>query len=404
MPENSESRRSAETVSDSLRAQAHRWLVVGLLMVALSYFLLESLEPGLNYPQWSLLPILGTIGLWRFLIAHLEDNRRVRDGHLLPRFGLGNAISIFRGLELFLLAGFLLIPRPPGWAAWMPALLYTSADILDILDGYAARVRDESTRLGEEFEGLFDGAGLLIATLLAIHYGSLSWWFLPFGAARYLYLLGIRIRESMDLPVFDLTESRSRRPIAGLTMGFMSAVLWPIVGPPASNLAALVFLLPFGASFLRDWLVVSAAIDPQSEWYLRLRSLLYLLLIEFLPVLVRAALALLLVLDVLSTGQAWDAQIEAYERVGYPFPTAIAVAFLCLKIAALPMLLIGAAGRFVAFVLLFPIGLTIVSLGLNELRAGLLVADLLTLMAGTGRYSLWEPSRRIFGQRAGKPR
>ena len=404
MPELSEARRSADPVTESLRRQANQWLVAGLLMVALSYFILESIEPGLDYPQWVLLPFLGTIAVWRFLIAHLDDNRRVRDDQLLPRFGLGNAISIFRGLELFLLAGFLMIPRPPGWAAWIPALLYTSAAILDFLDGYAARVRDEATRLGEQFEGFFDGVGLLIATLLAIHYGSLSAWFLPFGAARYLYLLGIRLRKWMDLPVFDLTESRIRRPIAGLTMGFMSAMLWPIVRAPASNLAGIIFVLPFGASFLRDWLVTSGRIDPQSDRYLRVRGLLRSALIDYLPVVVRTSLAVLLVLDVWPTFQSFNAEIETYTGAGFPFPATVVVSFLCLKIAAVPMLLIGAAGRIVAFVLVFPIGLTIVSLGLTELRAGLLVVDLLTLMAGTGHYSLWEPSRQIFGQRVGSPR
>jgi CDP-diacylglycerol--glycerol-3-phosphate 3-phosphatidyltransferase len=404
MPEFSEPRRSAGSATESLRRQANLWLAAGLLMLALCYFLLELIEPGLNYPQWILLPFLGTIGLWRYLIVHLEDNRRVRDGELLPCFGLGNAISIFRGLELFLLAGFLFIPRPPGWAAWIPTLLYTSAAILDFLDGYAARVRDEATKLGEEFEGLFDGAGLLIATLLAIQYGSLSAWFLPFGGARYLYLLGLRIRKWMDLPVFDLTESRSRRPIAGLTMGFMSAMLWPIVRAPASNLAGLIFLLPFGASFLRDWFVASGTIDPQSERYLRVQRLVRLALIDYLPVVVRTSLAVFLVSDAWSTLQFFNSEIEAFASAGFPFPTQVVVAFLCLKVAAVPMLLIGAAGRFVAFVLLFPIGLTIVSLGLTELRAGLLVADLLTLMSGTGRFSLWEPSRQIFGRRAGSPR
>ena len=384
-----------------LRRAAWKWLSIGLAFLASCYVLLEAQSAHIEFAQWLLLPFIGTLALWRFLVAHLNDNRRVRDGRLLPRFGLGNNVSILRGLELIMLSGFLLIPRPQGWTAWIPALLYTSADILDYVDGYVARVRDEVTGLGEELDQLFDGAGLLIATLLAMRYGTLTWWFFPFGAARFLFLLGLWIRKQRGLPVHPLTESRSRRPIAGLTMGFMTAMLWPIVKPPASILAGLLFMLPFGASFLRDWLVVSGAIDPRSERYLRLRSWLETTLIGYLPVIVRFSLAGLLVFDAWMTFGDLAGEVTAFAQSGFSAPDIVVPLFAAIKLLAIPMLVLGAAGRFVAFMLVFPIGLTIVLVGFTDMRAGLLVLDLLTLVLGTGRFSLWQPSNEIFGRRAG---
>jgi CDP-diacylglycerol--glycerol-3-phosphate 3-phosphatidyltransferase len=342
--------------------------------------------------------------LWRFLGSRLAHNTRVEDGKLLPRFGLGNSISIFRGFELILLTGFLFIPAPDGWTAWLPALLYTSADILDILDGYFARVRAEVTQLGGELEQLMDGAGLLIATLLAVHYGTLSWWFLPFGAARYLFLAGIWIRERRALRVYPLAESRSRRPIAGMTMGFMTVMLWPIVKPPASTLAGAIFLIPFGASFLRDWLVVSGTIDPCSQRYLQIRGTLESVLLRYGPVAMRTLLGLLLAWDVWLIFQNPAAGVAAFRMAGFPIPGVLVPLFAIIELAAIPLLVLGIAGRFTAFVLLFPIGLTTIQLGLTALRSSLLVTDLLTLMLGTGRYSLWEPSRAIFGRRLGSPK
>lgn len=385
----------------SLRRHNLTWLFIGLGMLAVCYLLLELPSAGLQYLPWLALPFVGTFSLWRLLDSILIRNARVRDGRLLPRFGLGTSISILRGFELMLLTGFLFIPSPEGWTAWLPALLYTSADLLDILDGYFARVRDEVTRLGGELDQLFDGAGLLIATLLAIHYGTLNWWFLPFGAARYLFVAGIWIRERRGLQVHPLPESRSRRPIAGLTMGFMTVMLWPTVEPPASVLAGAVFLLPFGASFLRDWLVVSAAIDPRSDRYARIRRGLEAVLLRIGPVAVRLLLGFLLVRDSWATLQHPAAQGAAFRAAGFPIPLVLAPLFAIVELAAVPFLVLGAAGRFVAFVLLFPIGLTIMQLGSTDLRSVLLVADLLTLILGTGRFSLWEPSRAIFGRRAG---
>lgn len=387
----------------SLRKNNLAWLFVSLFMLAGCYLLLEARSAGFQYLPWLVLPFAGTAALWRFLGSRLPHNTRIEDDKLLPRFGLGNSISIFRGIELILLTGFLFIPSQDGWTAWLPALLYTSADILDILDGYFARVRAEVTQLGGELEQLLDGAGLLIATLLAVHYGTLSWWFLPFGAARYLFLAGIWIRERRELRVYPLAESRSRRPIAGLTMGFMTVMLWPIVEPPASTLAGAIFLVPFGASFLRDWLVVSGTIDPRSQRYRQIRLMLETVLLRYGPVAMRTFLGFLLAWGAGLSLQDPTAGVDAFRMAGFPIPGVLFPLFAIIELAAVPLLVLGIAGRFTAFVLLFPIGLTIIQLGLTAMRSGLLVADLLTLMLGTGRYSLWEPSHAIFGRRLGGP-
>jgi CDP-diacylglycerol--glycerol-3-phosphate 3-phosphatidyltransferase len=386
----------------SLRWRSLVWLLIGSGMVISNYLLLK---PDLTRSQaWALTTVPASIMLtfWGFLVTHLGANRRVSDGVLMPRFGLGNAISIFRGLEVILLAGYIFIPRPQDWTAWIPVLLYTSADILDYVDGYAARVRNEVTQLGEELDQLFDGAGLLIATLLAIRYSTLTWWFLPFGAARYLFLFGTWIRRRLGRPVYPLSASRSRRPIAGLTMGFMTAMLWPIVKPPASIIAGLIVILPFGASFLRDWFVVSGVIDPSSDRYLQTRIWAERLLLRYIPLGVRFALVALLGWDLWVTLNDLDVQVALFREAGFPAPQLVVLFFSLIKVAAVPFLVLGAAGRITAFILIFPIGLTIVLVGITDLRTGLLIADLLILMLGTGMYSIWEPAKEIFRRRAGE--
>lgn len=384
-----------------LRRQAWVWAVTGLLVTTLVFFLLQRGSSGVSAHRWLPLPMFGNLLLVGYLVARLEDNRRTRDGRLLHSLGLGNGLTVFRGMELALLSGFLLIPQPSGWFAWLPMVLFTSAVILDFLDGYTARARDESTHLGEELEGLLDGAGMMIATLLAIRYGTLTWWFIPFGAARFLFLIGDRIRKQSGKPVHPLPASRSRRPIAGITMGFLSAALWPIVKPPGSILAGWLFLIPFCASFARDWMVVSGAMSPESPTYSNLRQQMNKVLIQHAPVGIRIALSGLLTWAGLLHLESYTDQIRFYAAAGFPKASLLAPAFLILQWAAVPLLLIGFAGRFVAFILVFPIGLTILGLGLDTLRAGLLVLDLMILMLGTGKGSLWKPSDQLFGRRAG---
>ena len=99
----------------------------------------------------------------------LDQNHRPGESTLLPVLGLGNNLTLFRGLVLSLLAGFLFLPRPAhGLLAWTPAILYTTLAVLDYLDGYVARVTNQATKLGEILDGVFDALGLLIAVGLAV--------------------------------------------------------------------------------------------------------------------------------------------------------------------------------------------------------------------------------------------
>lgn len=380
------------------------WLLVGLAAVIGTSWTLSGGAPVAQILGRSGLPLLGLILLWRYLDSHRSHNRQDQGGDLLGHLGLGNHLSILRGVELIILSIFLFTPQPTGWVSWIPAALYTSADILDYLDGYAARVRGEETLLGEELDQLFDGAGLLIATVIAIRYGKLTWWFFPFGAARYLFVAGIRIRRQLGLPVHPLPESRSRRPIAGLSMGFMSAMLWPIAKPPMTILAGLFFLVPFGGSFLRDWFVVSGALDPQSRAYLRFRRGLETALIRYLPTVVRLVLGVLLAWEGWNLFVSFESQVGAFSAAGLPVPAVVVAVFAGIQLLAAPLILLGFAGRFVAFMLLFPIGIIIMSVSNNNLRSLLLVCDLLVLLLGTGTLSLYKPSEVVFSRRAGERR
>ncbi len=64
------------------------------------------------------------------------------------------------------------------------------------------------------------------------------------------------LRKRRGLPLFDLPPSQIRRPFAALQMGFIAVVLMPVYFPPVTQVAAWVFMLPFLANFLRDWLAV----------------------------------------------------------------------------------------------------------------------------------------------------
>lgn len=397
--------REATRTEEILRARLKRrfWAAAGLAALAL---LAAGLGLSLAWQpnqalRWTLPAAAILTYLLLFLRRRLPDNRSP-EGLLLSGFGPGTWLSLARGAALALLAGFLLPGRPPGPLAWAPAALYTFAALADLFDGYLARRSRHATPLGEALDLELDALGMLLAVALAVRLGALSAWFLPFGLARYAFAFGLWLRRRRRLPVHDLPPSRARRPIAGLTMGFLCAALWPIARPPATTLGGVVFLLPFGLSFLRDWLVVSGRLDPDSAAYLQLRQALADAFLHYLPLPLRLLTATLL-------GQrAWAALADPaaaalpYASLGFRAPGTVAVLFAVLEGAAALALAAGFAGRLAAFLAVFPLGLTAVAAGLTPAAALALTGDLGVLILGTGLASLWAPEGRWLGRRWGE--
>ncbi len=352
--------------------------------------------------RWMGLATLCAAYVLGFLRRDLGLNRSPGLPSLYADLGAGTLVTFLRGLLLAGVAGFLFSPRPPGLLAWAPASLFTIAVLLDYLDGYLARRSGRQTQLGDSFDLALDRLGVLIGSGLAVWYQVLPWPFLSIGAAAYLFEFGRWALRRAGQEVRPLPPSRSRRPIAGLMMGFLSAMLWPIVRPPATTLAGLFFLVPFLGSFTRDWLVISGMVDPASEVYLRARSLARTLLLRWVPVPARAMTAVSLVAEIARNRLTLTAQASMFRQAGLPFDERVLAVFLVLEGMGAVLMGLGVAGRAAAFVLLFPVGFTIVAAGLTR-ASGLLLSGVLTvLILGTGALSLWQPEDQILCQRPRK--
>jgi len=391
-----------ETVRRSLNL---RWAATSLtyavaLMVAWRWmgkaWSLESAR------QWAVLSAAVLFYLLLFLWRQLPANKPDSEGERLPTFGWGTNLSLFRGLLIGLMAGFLFSDRPSGWLAWLPAILYTTFAILDFVDGYLARISDHQTMLGEALDLELDALGLLIAVLLGIGYGSLPVWFLLIGLARYAFAAGSGLRRRKGAAVYDLSPSRYRRAIAGLTIGFLSVMLWPFVGPPGSRLASAVFFLPIGASFTRDWLVVRGSIDPSSKLYLRRMPRVERLLGGWLPVLLRA-------LTLATLGPllfiVWAAILGGSDFsliVGLLVGERMLLILTIMASVGMLLMMLGYAPRIGSLLLLLPLGLWITATELDVRGAIALVSVMGVLILGAGYASLKQADWALFMRRPGE--
>lgn len=356
----------------SLRRGWRRWVAFQVCTIWIFWALLLGLVDTLS-PTLTAIAILAALSaaliqLW-IVYRYLPNNRRPHQSFILPTLGTANHLSLFRSLLYALMAGFLLLPQAEGWAGWLPGILYALATLMDIFDGYIARKENRSTLLGEILDIEFDGVGMLIAVSLGIHYQRLPILFLVIALARPLFVLGMGVRERMDLPNFPMTASTNRRMVAGLLMGFMCVILWPIWSPIESYLAGLFFGGAVAVSFARDWLVVIGWLDPSSARYQMAIRVLSTLFFSHLPLVLRIVtpVAIFFVINALP---------GRVELVGFLF-------------LAGAMVLIGVAPRIGALILIGLMAGFAADGGLGANARILLSLSVGILILGGGNLSLW---------------
>ncbi|MBK7917566.1 MAG: CDP-alcohol phosphatidyltransferase family protein [Chloroflexi bacterium] len=391
------------TTDDRLQRQGRTavFLSIGLWLVAGVGLWLVWPEYA---PRWALLSGLMLAYVLTLFWRNLPANHRQGETAVLPTLGLGNSLTLYRGLATALLTGFILSPWPGGFLAWIPAILYMTADIADYLDGYAARVAHHATRLGEILDMEYDGLSVLIVTLLAVWFGQLPLWYLPLGLARYLFVFGLWLRARRGLPIDDMPPSVHRRIFAGFQMGFLSAVLWPIVPPAGATIAGTVFGAATAVSFLRDWLTAVGWLDPQSAVYKQWQRQVVVATTHWLPLLLRLLLAESLAVVVLAMPSWWPPLewVELLTAWGLPGVVALADLSLLLLVVGGTAVALGILGRTISFLLVFPVGFDMLTHGLTWTNGTALACAAAIMLLGTGVWSLWQPEERWMVKRAGE--
>ena len=243
----------------SHRCRRHRYitavLFAGLLLIGGGSTLLQSGRVAGNAFPWTCAAVLAlSILTWRVRCAFAKESGNLPDA-FFP--GLANQLTVFRGLLICLLAGFLVLVPQEGLLAWMPGSLYSMALIMDGFDGYLARLRKETTIFGVFLDRDLDALETLIGILLAVHYSRLPNWCMLAGISYYLFSFGEWWRARRGLPLYPLPESRYRRYAAVVQSIFIAFALLPVSVLPEFDMAAALVMIPVLAGFLRDWRIVA---------------------------------------------------------------------------------------------------------------------------------------------------
>ncbi|WP_338740462.1 CDP-alcohol phosphatidyltransferase family protein [Haloplanus salilacus] len=190
-----------------------------------------------------------------FLAAHLDPGRAT------AAFAPPNLVTLARGGLYAATAGFLVVPPTTPAVRWAPAACYGTGVALDVVDGRLARATGRTTDLGARLDRGFDTLGFLVAPLVGVVWGRLPVVYLSLSAARYVYRAGLAWRERRGRPVGELPDSRVRRPLAALQMGFIAVALAPVLPTTVVHPASVLVVVPSLATFVRDYLSVTGRLD-----------------------------------------------------------------------------------------------------------------------------------------------
>jgi CDP-diacylglycerol--glycerol-3-phosphate 3-phosphatidyltransferase len=382
--------------NSTLQTLRLRWLstaiLTGLFLAGGFLVLYQVWQPEMAW-RWLILAGMPATYLLGILWLGLTQNRRPGERVLLPELGAGNKLTLIRGMLTAALAGFLFMPLPPGWLAWMPGLLYTTAITADLFDGYLARRSNYVTRLGEMLDMGLDGLGVLIGAILLVQYGKAPLFYLLVGLARYIFIAGIWLRRRKNKPIYDLAPSRTRRPFAGAQMGFIGVALFPFFIPPGTALVAACFALPFLVGFFIDWLMVSGVIRDHARIIHPVPAAIVRLMTTWGALILRLAVTATLF---------WILFRILGSNSGSGSMTSSIMVMTIFGLSGGILMALGAAGRVAALATLFSLSVLQNFAPLGTLELLLIIGTTVVFFLGSGTYSIWTPEKTLISKRIGE--
>lgn len=348
--------------------ELRRIAILGVLALGLGGLALSTATGWRQSSHWLLVSLVLWSLVWLQAWQRQELNRPTVDAPPYPDLGIANRLTLMRGLLISATAGFILMPSATGILPWVAAALYSTAAILDRLDGQVARRSGQPSLLGAELDTVFDALGLLVAPVLAVLTGKIHASYLLVSIAYYLFVAGLRWRQAHGQPVYPLPPSRLRRALAGFQMGYVAVVLWPPFGAAVTVPAGFGFMAPLLLGFWVDWLWVSGRLDPAAPLVARNLTVLDRLSTAGLQPLLRLVAAAAVLMRV-------------------PMPETVITLGLWLSAG---LLLLGVLGRWAALAILVLLAWEAQSPGVDGVTLIAVYGAIGTLLLGTGRFSLWQ--------------
>lgn len=353
-----------------------------LSLWGLGVWWVRRVADGQSWIGWAIASLVFLGYAFYDLVNHLDLNVPASGGLPFPDLGWANRITLIRAGLLGGVLGLIFLFPLKESTGWLAGVLYALVAILDFVDGWLARITRRTSQLGERLDMHWDSLGVLTVSVLLVRMGQVPLPFILVGLARFLYVFAIQRRERRHLPLAPLPHNPYRRFMAGIQMGLMAVLLFPVFSPPVTSVVAWLWMIPFLTAFLRDGLYVTTILDATTDPLLRWG------IVKFLAHFVSPLSRLLTLLSGLV--------LMVFPPVNFPLGEKFILAGLWVLVA------LGIVGRVAGIGWMVMAGLVLLSFPHHAGAWGALVGGFGLLMLGTGKLSLWTPEEWLIYHRAGE--
>lgn len=149
----------------------------------------------------------------------------------IKKADIPNLLTLSRMVLLPVMVVLFLIPK--AWAAWTVLALYAPAAATDYLDGYFARLYNQTSKVGVFLDPIADKlfVGAILFMLVATDRLA-GWWAVPalLIMMREIFIAGLReflAGVQIDMPVTRLAKWKTGMQMTAI--GFL--IMWPYVTP-----------------------------------------------------------------------------------------------------------------------------------------------------------------------------
>ena len=248
------------------------------LLTGLTAGIATGMDLGLPYYAASL--CLGALVVLGVLVA---ASRFLPGGS----FGCANGVTLARAILICPLAAALVLAALDARLSWLFFSLALVAFLLDGVDGWVARRRQECTHFGARFDMETDALFVLVLSLLVLNAEKAGPWILLSGLLRYLFVAASLAWPPLRAP---LAPSLRRKAICALQVGALVICLAPVVPADWSAWLAAIGLTALIASFVRDvsgligqaWERRQESVSRDSRWLAFSQRAIWLVLVAVL--------------------------------------------------------------------------------------------------------------------------
>ncbi len=202
-----------------------------------------------------------SLGLYGILLALLLTAAGTAPPY---HFGTANRITLLRAILVCLIGGVVIQTSHTTTIIWLTVATAAVAEILDGLDGWAARRKGLSSAFGARFDVETDSLFILLLAVLIWRFEKTGAWILVIGMMRYGFLLAGLFLAALRRP---LPPSKRRQSICVAQAVLLTVCLTPLVTPAMAGFIAAAALAVLTWSFAVDivWLLRATPAEGEPQ-------------------------------------------------------------------------------------------------------------------------------------------